>query len=418
MSKNKNRNLTVKILALFISILLWSYVRGDENPNIIREIRGVNVEIKNERLLNEAGLVVIEPEEIIISVKIQGRKSDVNLVTKEKIEAQVDLAEVTKGSKKVRIDIEVPYNVEIVDKSETYASFEIDSIVTVEREVEIDIQGDDVNHIVEESVPTPRSVTVSGPSIYMDNLARVVSSIDVGNISTNGVMRLPVKLLDKDGNEIKELKVKPSKVEVSFLLLKTKEVPVEASLVGSLKDDYEISSYNTNPSTVVIKGLEEDIENITKIQTQDVNLAEVNKDESINVGLKLPSGVNVNEGKEKVTVNIKLKNNNIEPPEVIEPEEDIIKEVSIPIEEVELINKNEDLEASFDVSNPEEIGISIEGNKDIIENLEGKDINLSVDLNELEDGIHEVKIAIGDIKDIIVKSVHPESIKIKLELKE
>ena len=40
MSKMKNKNSTMKILALFISILLWSYVRNEVNPKIIREFKG------------------------------------------------------------------------------------------------------------------------------------------------------------------------------------------------------------------------------------------------------------------------------------------------------------------------------------------------------------------------------------------
>ncbi len=414
MSKMKNKNLTIKILALFISILLWSYVRGEINPNIIREFKGVNIEIMNEKLLNDSGLVVIGPEEIEISVKISGRRSDVNSVRKEDITAEVDLSDVTKGSKKVPIDVQVPFKVEIEDISDRYASFEIDSVVTVEREVELNIEGNNKANIIKESVITPTSIKINGPSIYIDNISRVIANIDADNVSSSGIMKLPVKLLDENGNVIEELKISPTEVEVSFLLLKSKEVPIEASLIGNSEEGYEISGYSTNPDpdTVIIKGLPEDIENIDKIETQDIDITDIKKDESINIGLKLPESIEVSKEEKKVTVNIKLEDNDTD------NIDNITKEVLIPIEEIESSNIDEDLELNFDDLDIENIGINVEGNKDILENLDSEEVNLSLDLSELEEGIQEVKITVDDIKDVVVKSVNPESIKIELEMKE
>lgn len=416
MSKMKNKNLTIKILALFISILLWSYVRGEENPNIIREFRGINVEIMNEKLLNDSGLVVIGPTDIKISVKISGRRSDVNSVSKEDITAEVDLSDLTKGSKKVPIDVQVPFKVGLEDVSDRYASFEIDSVVTVEREVEINIEGSREGGLIRESVITPKNVKVTGPSIYIENIARVIVNINENNINSSGIMKLPVKILDKNDNEMDELKVSPGQVEVSVSLLESKEVPIEVNLIGKSQEGYKVSSANIDPSTVIIKGLKEDIENISKISTQDIDISEIRKDERINIGLKLPEGVEVN--KEKVVVNIKLETKENDNSDDTTDVDLITKEILVPIGEVDLRNVNADLLSNFENLETENINISIEGNKDILESIDYNDLNLSVDLAGLEEGVHEAEIIVEDIEGVLIKSVNPGSIRIKLEAKE
>lgn len=418
MSKMKNKNLTIKILALFISILLWSYVRGEENPNIIREFRGISVEVMNEKLLNDEGLVVIGPTDIKISVKVSGRRSDVNSVSKEDITAEVDLSDLTKGSKKVPIDVRVPFKVGLDDVSDRYASFEIDSVITVEREVEINIEGANKNDLIRESVITPKSVKITGPSIYIENIARVVANVNEKNISSSGVMKLPVKLLDKNDNEIDELRVNPSEVEVSVSLLESKEVPVEVNLIGRSQEGYKINSANINPATVVIKGLREDIEAIGKISTQDIDISEIKKDVNINIGLKLPEGIEVNKGKEKVTVNIKLESKEADSTDETSDVINTSKEILVPIEEVEFRNINEDLLLSVDDLEVENIGISLEGKEDILENIEYSNLSLSLDLTGLEEGTHVVGVIIDDLEGILIKSINPESIKINLEAKE
>ena len=100
MSKEKENNITVKIFALVIAIILWSYVMSEVNPKITKEFRNIDVNFTNLDALDEASIVLVEPEELKINVKVTGRRSDVIKLTEDDIIAKTDLSGYTEGNKK------------------------------------------------------------------------------------------------------------------------------------------------------------------------------------------------------------------------------------------------------------------------------------------------------------------------------
>lgn len=325
MSKKKNKNLTVKILALFISILLWSYVRTEINPDIVRQFKDIEVEVLNERVLNDSGLVLVDYEDTKISVKVSGKRKDINAIKREDIIAEVDLSGATEGTRKIPIDVRVPFTVELKDISERYVSFEIDSIVTEKRKVEINILKAGKDDIIKENTVSPSEIEVTGPSTYISRIAKVVVDVDIDKINQSNTIKLPIKIIDKNGEEIEGIKSNISTVEVSLSLLKTKEVNIKLNLLGQPANDYKIKSSQINPSKVTIIGKEEDIKNISELQTTDIDIDNLDKDKMVNLSFKLPKGIELYNKAKNVVLDIRIEANTIkeEIPEDTEIEENI-----------------------------------------------------------------------------------------------
>ena len=78
MSKEKS-DLTLKIFSVIIAIVLWSYVTSESevNPDISKEYRNIPVTYTNKTALDRQDLVIMEPEEATVSVKVTGKKSDI-----------------------------------------------------------------------------------------------------------------------------------------------------------------------------------------------------------------------------------------------------------------------------------------------------------------------------------------------------
>lgn len=406
MSKTKNKNLTIKILALFISILLWSYVRNEVNPKIIREFKGINVEIMNQRLLNDSELLVLEPKEVKISVKVSGRRSDVNSISREDITAEIDLSEAREGTQKIPVDVKVPFKVDLEDISDRYISFEIDKLISVEKEVDINVIGSNKGDSIKESLITPSSIKVSGPSIFIEKISSVIVDINVDKIDPSGIMKLPVRLVDKKGNKIQGLEISPSIVEVSVSLLKSKQVPIKPKFVEDLQSDTKITSVNTNPSTVTIRGLEKDIKDIKEISTEEINIKDIEDNPNINVNLILPEGVSVDSGKETVAVELKID---------AVSDKELEKEISVPIEQINLENVKEGLKGSLGNNVEDNINLIIKGEKGIIDAFKPEDMKLSLDLIGLEKGTHQVKLIVSSSKEITIQSITPEIIETNIE---
>src|SRR5690606_6643353 len=108
MSKEKKNDLTLKIFALVIAIILWSYVMSEVNPPFTSEFRNVNVDFINESALEKQGLVVMEPKSANIRVSVSGRRSEVLQVSGSDIIAQVDLNGYSEGNVKVPVYVQVP----------------------------------------------------------------------------------------------------------------------------------------------------------------------------------------------------------------------------------------------------------------------------------------------------------------------
>ena len=406
MSKMKNKNLTIKILALFISILLWSYVRNEVNPKIIREFKGINVEIMNQRLLNDSELLVLEPKEVKISVKVSGRRSDVNSISREDITAETDLSEAREGTQKIPVDVKVPFKVDLEDISDRYITFEIDKLISVEKEVDINVIGSSKGDSVNESLITPNSIKISGPSVFVEKISRVVVDINVDKIDPSGIMKLPVKIIDKKGNKIQGLKTSPDMVEVSVSLLKSKQVPIKPKFVENLQNDIKITSVSTNPSTVTIRGLEQDIKDIKEISTEEINIKDIENNPNININLILPEGVSVDSGKEAVTVVLKID---------AVSDKELEKEILVPIDQINLENVKEGLKGSLSNNVEDNINLRIKGEEGIINTFKPEDIKLSLDLIGLEKGIHQVKLIVSSSKEITIQSITPEIIETNIE---
>lgn len=411
MSQKKDRNLTVKILALFISILLWSYVRSEVNPNIIREFRGIDVEVINERVLNEKGLVVIEPKNIKISVKISGRRNDVNSIELKDIEAQVDLLEATRGTQKIPIEVNVPFRVELENISSRYVTFEIDSLVTVEKEVNLNFLGANKEYSVNKSEVTPKTIKISGPSSLTNKISKVIVDVNVDKITSDDIIKLPIKIVDDKLKEIKGLKTNIDMVNVSISLLNSKQVPIKPRVIGILDEEYTLNNINVSPNTVTIRGLEEDLKDINEIETEEINLGDIKEDKNLNVNLKVPERVIIDGDKKTANIKITLKKQNQDLEEVSEIE----KELTLTIEDVKPENLKEGLKISFEDETNKSIDIKLRGDKGILENLNKEGINLSIDLNNLEEGTHELEIKASTIDNLDIVNISPNLVKVKIE---
>ena len=206
MSKIKANNSTIKILALFISVVLWSYVRGEINPRISREFRDIKVDIINENIIKDSGLVILEPKELKVNIRLSGRRNDISALKREDIIAEVDMISTSKGTYRLPIQIRVPFKIDIEDINNRYALFEIDSIETVQKEVRINSSR---NEII-----SPKIINVKGPSTLINKISRVTIDYNINKLRPNERISVPVIALDSKGKEIKGISLSPKNVQI------------------------------------------------------------------------------------------------------------------------------------------------------------------------------------------------------------
>lgn len=419
MSKERKDNITVKIFALVIAIVLWSYVASEVNPEITSEIRNIDVTFTNVDALESSGVVALEPEEATINVKLSGRRSDMVKITEDDIVAKVDLKGYGEGSRKVPVDVEVNSNkVKLVDYDPKVITFEFDKIARKEETVNIKTEGKlESGYVLGDIEVKSSSVFLKGPESLINSISEVVAIADIEGRTTDINLTLPVKILDNNGNEIEGIDSSPNIVEVHIPVYKIKTVPVELQIEGRIPDDYKILNMKIYPSEIKIKGKREIIDKINFIKTVPVNANELIMKNYFSLELESPKGielVNPNE-RVRVTYDVKKPEEEIDEEPEVEPGEKT-KSVSFNynIDEIEINGLAPELFID-EKESTNVIKVTVKGLESKIKRLTKKDLTPEINLTDFSEGTHSVKVNIKGLNGVEITSITPPNITIVLK---
>ena len=125
MLRNKK---VLMLISLLVAIGLWMYVMGNVDPVIKERVSGVRVEMEGQHSLNEADLTATLNSPKVITVTIEGKRSQVNKTKKVGMKAFVDVSTCDYGKNEKDIYVKLPDSVAgvtIEDLSEDTAIFTV-----------------------------------------------------------------------------------------------------------------------------------------------------------------------------------------------------------------------------------------------------------------------------------------------------
>src|SRR5690625_161009 len=404
MSRTRN-NLTAKIFALIIAIFLWSYVMSEVNPEIPKEIRNVDVTLKNTDLLKRQGLVVMEPKDFKVNVRIAGKKSDIDRFLSKgsgNILAQADLAGYGEGQHRVPVTISLldnSSNIRVISWEPREILFTFDKIITKEKTVSIKTEGEvGENYVVDSITAKPQTILIKGPRTWVNQVAEARVLVNMKDRTSSTSLTLPVQLLDDQENDVSDLEKDPGTVDIDIKILRKKTLPIRLQIEGDIPDNYNIEDIKVYPSTITVKG-DNSIEGLTHINTKPIKIQDLLDGSFDGIELDLPENVQLLDPQQKITLNYSVE-------EIIE------KEYEIDFDNVEIRNLEEGL--SLEDESPGSISVKLKGPKSSLEKILEDNLKLYVDLKALKEGKHEVDVKIEGITDITVEYIMPDKIEIDL----
>lgn len=407
MEKIKN-NFTLKVLSLFIAIIMWSYVMGRENPVIDRNYTNIKVEFNNIESLERDNLIVMDPMEATVKVRVKGKKSDLdsNRFSSNNIEATVDLSGYQEGNVKIPVKVELfdqLSSIELVSFEPKNILFNIDKYITKEKNVTIKTVGNtSEDFIVDDITSKPSTILLKGPRTWVNQVSEVVGIVDITNRTETSNISVPLKLLDDTGNDIRGVDKEPAVVEVSIPIMRSLSLPIEIQTENELPEDYIITDMKVFPNTVAIKGNKE-ILNLNSIKTKPIDINTLLDKESMEVELSLPQGVELVDANQKVRISYKV-------------EELIMREYTIISRDIDMRNIDTNLTVAS-VEEVQDIKINLKGTRAMLDSITEEDIVKFIDLNNLEEGTHRAEIKIDEIEGVTLDSIEPKFITIELETK-
>jgi len=396
-------DVTAKILTLVIAIFLWSYVMSETDPVQTQEYRNVTVNYINTAALDRQGLVIMEPEEVKIDVRVSGKRSDFSQFSSSKIYAQVDLSGYSEGQVKIPVTVgllDQSSGIRVVNYEPKEVLFTFDSIVSREIPVTIDYQGTlPEGYVRGDAVSRPQSILVSGPRTWINEVDRAQGVVDLTDRTENVVVSTPIKILDDGGEEVRGLEKEPGFVDVTVPIYRTVELPVELVTINELPDNYAITDIEISPETVAVKG-DNSVSQLTELRTAEIDINSMLENDSILVELALPEGVTLLDPDQEIRVNYQIR-------------EVVTTTLQFTFDDIELRNLQEGL-AVEPLIQDQVYTLELTGYDVELEEITLENINLYLDLEEYETGEQEIEILWEELESLSIGNVEPQIVQIDI----
>jgi YbbR domain-containing protein len=141
---------------------------------------------------------------------------------------------------------------------------------------------------------SPTEVRVSGPESDVARIAAVLGTVRFGDGQTDIETTSPAIAVDAAGVPIDGLQVEPAVVVVKVPVLPiatTRTVPVVFTLRGAVAPGYWVVGVEMDPFAVTVRGDEKVLSTLDRIETQPIDVGDLNATRTQSVGLTVPEGV-------------------------------------------------------------------------------------------------------------------------------
>lgn len=382
----------VVAVSLVFSILLFVFVNvetDDKNaenrffgtPEDTQTVDNVPVDIR----IDEDYVVSGVPENV--SVSLEGPKSILTPVAKQQnFNVFVDLQDLGEGEHKVEMEYEnISDDLQVYIEPKT-VDVEIEERSKEEFPVNVDLINEDKlpeGYEMKDVEVEPETVSIQSSKSVVDQIALAQVYVDVDGLTEPIENReVPVNVYDSQGNEL-NVSLEPENVEVSADVNNPdKEVSLSVETTGDLPDDYSLASITPEFDEINVYGESDSLDDIDEVKTEDVDLSKIKESGTIDVDLALPDGVNVMD-QNPVEVDMQLD------------QEKTIKDVPINVE-----NEGDDQDVSFVDPDQPKTDVEASGKETAVRKLDKDDIAISVNLDELDDGEHDVPVTIDEPDDV------------------
>ncbi|MFJ8071932.1 YbbR-like domain-containing protein [Peribacillus sp. NPDC096447] len=429
MDKFTNSAWFMRIVAFALAALLFISINFEMESD--KKSLGLSTapEISTETIENVPVEVYYDRENLVVSgvpetvdVTLKGAKSLlINAKNQRDFKVYVDLSDpaISMGDRTVTFKISELNEKLVATIDPEYAEVNVQERVTKEFSVEAEYNSSLLEEGYTAGQPTvsPKTVKITGAKDAIEQISYVKANLEISKgLSETVNAKATVKALDRDLNKL-DVTIEPSSVAVSLKVsIPSKTVSIEPKQTGKTKDGIRITSMSVDPKEVTLFGSESDLEKIDEINLP-VNISKIDGDTELELDLNKPESVQkMSLGKVKVkirTEKVDVDEESAEPVvEEEEPETEQKQEEQVVEEEAEKekdetaaiesktfnniqivpvgIQDDQDAELESDVTS-----ITLLGEADDLKKITKDDINLTVDVSNLDEGTHDVDLAVS-----------------------
>ena len=289
MIERLHKNTKIKIISLLSAIVLWMYVMAVVDPEDTKLYENIPITITNLNEIKDLGLVVDPDDNLVTSVYIKGKLSDLQKISANNIDVYGTVSNPIEGQNQLYLRASVNDKVKTEFKSDTIV-INLEKSIEEEKNITVNITGVYKDNVDKVDLDKTK-VVVSGPRSSVDSVKYVQATFDANKESVDTKStELELKALDADRKEVNHVTLAFDKVSAEVSYLQQKEVKINVVFRGNSSKLVEGEDFTITPSTIQIKGKSEDLKSIDSIDTEPINVDELTSNNKV-IDLKIPSGI-------------------------------------------------------------------------------------------------------------------------------
>lgn len=401
-------NLSLKIMSVAVAVVVWLIVVNIDNPVGTNYYTITNVELINKEYVESSDTIgkMCMPEENqdTVRVAITADKKTRDKIRVSDISAVADLQQaVSLDTNPVMVPITVTCSVSGIGPGDIKVTPQNLSVNLDEKETQefvVNVTRGDTkpgkDYEVGSLTANPEKVRITGPKSLVNKIDKVNAAIELNGKTQDFTQEVTLSIIDKNQEALSDSEMNSLRIEnnaqviVTAKLWKIRQgVKISAGYVGTSAEGYQAGMIKTVPDTISVAGSTEGLEtlaandNVITIPSESIDISGESSDVEKKISLKdlLPDNVKLtSDSSEDVWVTVSIL-----------PEGS--REFSFPTKEIEVKNKPDDLQVTFETA---QIAIRIKSDSKDLDDLDvTKDIKASIDLEDKEEGNYEVPVTVS-----------------------
>ena len=337
------KNLAKKIAAVIIGVVLWFSLINITNPITTKTFSKIPIEVTNAADLADINKTYSIEEGQTVDLVLKGHRSVLEKLSFNDIKASVDVSKLSSVNTS-EIKISIPDDIDVVSKSKSTVSVEIDNIAHAEWPVEVEQTGTVKNgYWVSGITLDNETLLISGPEMLLNKIEQVKVSVNISNKDDGAVTKVSPVLYDKNGDvmDTSKMTFNSDSINAKIHLYKTKVIGLNINVKNEPGTQGIINKIEFSPEQISVAAPDTVLNQLTDI-TIDVP---VKIDITANNGNTLTKTINLDE---YIPENVILASDDKKLSITVIFTPFSKKELELNVKDIKFINTPSNLSVSFD----------------------------------------------------------------------
>jgi len=311
--KKNGFSLLVFVFSVLFAFVFWFYVQDMEAPDYKKTFTSVKVELQNL----SPSFSVVEGGSNTVDITLIGKRSELNRLRADDLEAYVDLSEVLQpGNYQHEISVLVPEGAELFDSFPQKISLFLDQTISKSVPIKIALGNYTIGENMGiEATPALSKLQIKGPKTVLDQVHHVlIRTGNLGEISSSFEGNMSYILCDENGVNVdsRHVVLPESNMRVKFSVYKTKQVPLCVQYQHGVWNSSDVT-VTVNPKNIWIKGEPMLVDSVNSVPCLLLDEKKLDSDffqATVSPAqLLLPDGVRLGEVLGDIRLEVELKDN-------------------------------------------------------------------------------------------------------------